>query len=64
LALTQTLINDAPWASIDRDGGVGDVIVRIDPTTHQIDRILSPGADFGGGADTVVAPARFASRNP
>jgi streptogramin lyase len=55
LALTPTLINNAPWASIDRDGGAGDAIVRIDPTTNQIDRVLSPGVDFNGGVDMVVA---------
>jgi len=55
VAGTSTLIDGAPWLSIDRDDGGGDAIVRIDSTTNQVDRVLSPGADFKGGLDMVVA---------
>ncbi|MEO7664069.1 MAG: hypothetical protein ABIV26_03015 [Candidatus Limnocylindrales bacterium] len=31
------------------------MLVRINPATNTIDRVLRPGAAFGGGGDIVVA---------
>jgi len=54
-AYNPTLINDAPWISVD--GGSADLglLVRIDPATNTIDRVLAPGPTFGGGGDILVA---------
>jgi virginiamycin B lyase len=50
-----TLINDAPWISVDTGNADTGMLVRIDPATNSIDRVLVPGAPFGGGGDIVVA---------
>lgn len=49
------LINGSVWVSVD--GGTADTgkLVRIDPTTNTIDRVLIPSTEFGGGGDIVVA---------
>jgi streptogramin lyase len=50
-----TLINDAPWISVDRGGPDLGLLARINPATNAIDRILVPGPTFGGGGDILVA---------
>ena len=54
-AFNPTLIGDAPWVSVDRGSGDLGLLVRIDPATKAVDRVLAPGATFGGGGDIVVA---------
>jgi len=54
-AQTPALIDGVPWASIDRGGGMRGAIVRINPLTNEVDRVLSPGPDFTGGLDILVA---------
>lgn len=54
-AYNPTLINDAPWISVDRGSASLGLLVRINPVTNRIDRILDPGPAFGGGGDIVVA---------
>jgi streptogramin lyase len=49
-----TLINDAPWVSVDTGAADAGMLVRIDPATNTIDRVLVPGTTFGGGGDIVV----------
>jgi virginiamycin B lyase len=50
-----TLINGAPWISVDSGDPTTGMLVRVDPATNSIDRVLVPGASFGGGGDIVVA---------
>jgi virginiamycin B lyase len=50
-----TLINDAPWISVDTGDASSGKLIRIDPATNTIDRVLVPGTSFGGGGDIVVA---------
>jgi hypothetical protein len=54
-AFNPTLIGDAPWLSVDRGSADLGLLVRINPATNSIDRVLSPGPAFGGGGDIVVA---------
>ncbi len=54
-AYNPTLIDDAPWVSVDRGSADLGLLVRIDPATNSIDRVLAPGPTFGGGGDIVVA---------
>ena len=54
-AYNPTLIDDAPWVSVDRGSAGLGLLVRIDPSTNAIDRVLVPGPTFGGGGDIVVA---------
>ena len=54
-AYNPTLIDDAPWVSVDRGSADNGLLVRIDPATNSIDRVLVPGPAFGGGGDIVVA---------
>jgi YVTN family beta-propeller protein len=54
-AQTPALIDGFPWVSIDRGAGTGGAIVRIDPLTNAVDRVLSPDTDFTGGLDILVA---------
>ena len=50
-----TLINDAPWISVDPGSRGAGFLARVSPATNTIDRVLAPAADFGGGGDIVVA---------
>jgi len=50
-----TLINGVPWVSVDTGNAATGRLVRIDPVTNTIDRVLVPGATFGGGGDIAVA---------
>jgi len=50
-----TLINGVPWISVDTGNATSGMLVRIDPATNTIDRVLVPGTTFGGGGDIVVA---------
>jgi YVTN family beta-propeller protein len=50
-----TMINGAPWVSLDRGGPRNGQIVRINPLTDSVDRVLVPDAAFGGGGNLVVA---------
>jgi streptogramin lyase len=52
---TPTLIDGAPWVSVDTGDATSGMLVRIDPATNAIDRVLVPGSGFGGGGDIVVA---------
>ena len=49
-AYTVALVAGAPWTSPE-----GGLIVRIDPATNAIDRVVAPGPGYGGGGDVVVA---------
>jgi hypothetical protein len=50
-----TLINDAPWISVDVGSGDAGFLARVSPATNTIDHVLVPGTNFGGGGDIVVA---------
>ena len=50
-----TLIDDAPWVSVDPGSADSGYLVRIDPATNAVDRVLKPSLTFGGGGDIVVA---------
>lgn len=54
-AFNPTMIDGALWVSIDNGNARSGKLVRIDPATNLIDRVLVPGAPFGGGGDIVVA---------
>ncbi|MEA2607517.1 MAG: virginiamycin lyase [Chloroflexota bacterium] len=47
---TFALIADRPWLSPENGQ-----IVRLDPISHAVDRVVSPGPGFVGGGDVVVA---------
>jgi YVTN family beta-propeller protein len=47
---TLALVADRPWVS-----PLGGQIVRLDPVSHTIDRVVAPGTGFVGGGDLVVA---------
>lgn len=49
-----TLINGAPWVSVDAGSAESGMLVRIDTATNTIDRVLVPSGTFGGGGDIVV----------
>ena len=55
LAYTPVVIDGAPWVSLDTRPNVPGSIARVASTTNTVDRELSPGPDFGGGGDMVVA---------
>jgi YVTN family beta-propeller protein len=48
------MIGGAPWTSVDNGNADGGRLVRINPATNAIDRVLVPGPSFGGGGDIVV----------
>jgi len=50
-----TLIDGVPWISVDGGSAASGMLVRIDPATNAIDRVLVPSTTFGGGGDIVVA---------
>jgi len=54
-AYTPAVIAGAPWFSLDTSPSVPGSIARVASATNSVDRELSPGADFGGGGDIVVA---------
>jgi streptogramin lyase len=47
---TIAMIDGRPWVSV-----VGGQLVRIDPATNLIDRVVAPGSGFSGGGDVVIA---------
>jgi YVTN family beta-propeller protein len=49
------VINGSLWISVDAGKADNGKLVRIDPNTNRIDRILVPSTTFGGGGDIVVA---------
>jgi len=49
-----TLIDDVPWVSVDTGDENAGLLVRIDPATNTIDRVLVPDVPFGGGSGIVV----------
>jgi hypothetical protein len=59
-----TMINGFAWVSLDRGGARNGQIVRISRLTDSVDRVLVPGAPFGGGGNLVVAPDRSGSLTP
>lgn len=52
-----SLIGDYPWVSVDTGDATSGLIVRINPATNAIDRVLVPDVPFGGGAGMWVAGA-------
>jgi streptogramin lyase len=50
-----TVINGSPWVSVDGGNATAGELVRIDPATNSVDRVLVLGTSFGGGGDIVVA---------
>lgn len=48
------IIDGAPWFSLDRDASDNGQIVRLDPVSNEIDRILAPDVPFGGGGNLVM----------
>jgi streptogramin lyase len=50
-----TMIDGAPWVSLNRERADNGQIVRIDPDTDSIDRVVVPGTTFHGGGNIVVA---------
>jgi virginiamycin B lyase len=49
-----TLIGDTPWVSVDTGDASTGLLVRIDPATNTIDRVLVPDVPFGGGGGIAV----------
>jgi streptogramin lyase len=47
---TFAMIGDRPWVS-----STNGQIVRLDPISHAVDRVVTPGPGFSGGGDVVVA---------
>ena len=54
-AYTPAVIDGAPWVSLDTSPSVPGSLARVAPATNAVDLELSPGIDFGGGGDMVVA---------
>ena len=50
-----TLIGDYPWVSVDTGDATSGLLVRINPATNAIDRVLVPDVPFGGGGGIVLA---------
>jgi glutamine cyclotransferase len=55
VAYNPTLINGAPWVSVDGGDATSGRLVRVNPATNTIDRVLVPGSAFGGGGDILLA---------
>ena len=55
VAFTPVVIDGAPWVSLDTNPNVPGSIARVASTTNTVDLELSPGTDFGGGEDMVIA---------
>jgi hypothetical protein len=49
-----TMIGGVPWISVDHGKADNGQIVRINPATNSIDRVLVPGSGFGGGGGVVL----------
>ena len=49
------LIDGAPWVSVESPSG--GTMVRIDSTTNQVDRVLSPETEFSGYGEGMVVAA-------
>ena len=49
------VINGAAWVSLDMRPAIGAYVARLSPEQDAVDFALSPGPDFGGGGDVVVA---------
>jgi hypothetical protein len=54
-ASAPVVINGAAWVSLDMRPARGAYIARLSPEQDAVDFALSPGPDFGGGGDLVVA---------
>jgi streptogramin lyase len=50
-----TMIDGAPWVSLNREREDNGQIVRIDPVSDLVDRVVVPGTTFHGGGNLVVA---------
>jgi hypothetical protein len=48
------MIGGAPWTPVDRGHADDGQIVRVNPATNRIDRVVVTGSTFGGGGDMVV----------
>lgn len=53
-AYTPAVIDGAPWVSLETPTVPG-ALARVAAATNAVDLELSPGGDFGGGGDLVVA---------
>ncbi len=49
-----TYIGGALWVSVDTGDASTGMLVRIDPATNTIDRLVAPDQPFGGGGGMVV----------
>jgi YVTN family beta-propeller protein len=49
-----TLIGDVPWVSLDTGDESSGLLIRINPATNTIDRVLVPDVPFGGGGGIAV----------
>jgi streptogramin lyase len=49
-----SLIDDLPWVSVDTGDQEAGLLIRIDPATNTIDRVLVPDVPFGGGSGIFV----------
>jgi len=49
------MIDDAPWVSVDPGSSDAGYLVRINPATSRVDRVLKPSVQFGGGGDIAIA---------
>jgi streptogramin lyase len=49
-SFTIAVVADRPWVS-----PTGGQIVRLDPVSHAVDRVVAPGLEFASEGDTVVA---------
>jgi streptogramin lyase len=52
------LINGFVWISVDGGDAESGRLVRIEPVTNTIDRVLVPSTSFGGGGDIAVAAGK------
>lgn len=50
-----TMIEGAPWVALNREQADNGQIVRVNPQTDRVDRVLVPGPSFHGGGNLVVA---------
>ncbi|MBI2780592.1 MAG: hypothetical protein HYX55_02195 [Chloroflexi bacterium] len=49
-----SLIGDYPWVSVDTGDATSGLLVRINPATNAIDRVLRPDVPFGGGGGILL----------
>jgi streptogramin lyase len=49
------MIEGAPWVSLNRERADNGQIVRVNPLTDTVDRVIVPGTSFHGGGNLVVA---------